>query len=171
LQPELEMLAAGLGIFKDVRFEGFLSQAELVKLYASSHLLLHPSETLPNQDQEGVPNSVLEAMATGLPVVATRHGGIPEAVEHGRNGFLANEEDHTGLANAMEQITRSPGLLRDMGLRARDMVAERFAQKAQINQLESFYEEAIRTNAAAEPEKSRRVAELGSPFAERVPAE
>jgi colanic acid/amylovoran biosynthesis glycosyltransferase len=171
LQPELEMLAAGLGIFKDVRFEGFLSQAELAKLYASSHLLLHPSETLPNQDQEGVPNSVLEAMATGLPVVATRHGGIPEAVEHGRNGFLANEEDHTGLANAMEQITRSPGLLRDMGLRARDMVAERFAQKAQINQLESFYEEAIRTNAAAEPEKSRRVAELGSPFAERVPAE
>jgi colanic acid/amylovoran biosynthesis glycosyltransferase len=171
LQPELEMLAAGLGIFKDVRFEGFLSQAELVKLYASSHLLLHPSEILPNQDQEGVPNSVLEAMATGLPVVATRHGGIPEAVEHGRNGFLANEEDHTGLANAMEQITRSPGLLRDMGLRARDMVAERFAQKAQINQLESFYEEAIRTNAAAEPEKSRRVAELGSPFAERVPAE
>jgi glycosyltransferase involved in cell wall biosynthesis len=171
LQPELEMLAAGLGIFKDVHFVGFLSQAELVKLYASSHLLLHPSETLPNQDQEGVPNSVLEAMAIGLPVVATRHGGIPEAVEDGRNGFLADEEDHVGLANAMEQITRSPGLLKKMGLRARDMVAERFAQKAQIHQLESFYEEAIRMNAAAEPEKSRRVAELGSPFAERVPAE
>jgi colanic acid/amylovoran biosynthesis glycosyltransferase len=171
LQPELEMLAAGLGIFKDVHFVGFLSQAELVKLYASSHLLLHPSETLPNQDQEGVPNSVLEAMATGLPVVATRHGGIPEAVEDGRNGFLADEEDHIGLANAMEQITRSPGLVKEMGLHARDMIAERFAQKAQIDQLESFYEEAIRMNAAAEPEKSKRVPELSSPFAERVPAE
>jgi colanic acid/amylovoran biosynthesis glycosyltransferase len=171
LQPELEMLAAGLGIFKDVRFVGFLSQAELVKLYASSHFLLHPSETLPNQDQEGVPNSVLEAMATGLPIVATRHGGIPEAVEDGQNGFLADEEDHVGLANAMEHITRSPGLLKEMGLHARNTVVERFAQKAQIDQLESFYEEAIRMNAAAEPEKSRRVAQLGSPFAERVPAE
>jgi colanic acid/amylovoran biosynthesis glycosyltransferase len=171
LQPELEMLAAGLGIFKDVHFMGFLSQSELLKLYASSHLLLHPSETLPNQDQEGVPNSVLEAMATGLPVVATRHGGIPEAVEDGRNGFLVNEEDHVGLANALEQITRSPDLLRKMGLRARRTIVERFAQEAQIDQLESFYEEAISMNGAAEPERSKRIAEVGAPFAERVTAE
>jgi colanic acid/amylovoran biosynthesis glycosyltransferase len=171
LQPELEMLAAGLGIFKDVHFMGFLSQSELLKLYASSHLLLHPSETLPNQDQEGVPNSVLEAMATGLPVVATRHGGIPEAVEDSRNGFLVNEEDHVGLANALEQITRSPDLLRKMGLRARRTIVDSFAQEAQIDQLESFYEEAINMNGAAEPERSKRIAEVGAPFAERVTAE
>src|SRR5213595_2206969 len=158
LQPELEMLAAGLGIFKDVHFVGFLSQSKLLKLYASSHLLLHPSETLPNQDQEGVPNSVLEAMATGLPVVATRHGGIPEAVDDGRNGLLLPEEDHVGLAYAMEQMTRSHGLLREMGLRPRSMIVDRFAQEAQIDQLESFYEEAIRMNGAAEPENSKRIA-------------
>src|SRR5437899_3952437 len=51
LQPELEMLAAGLGIFTDVHFVGFLSQSKLMELYASSHLFLHPSETSPNQDQ------------------------------------------------------------------------------------------------------------------------
>ena len=51
LQPELEMLAAGLGIFKNVHFVGFLSQPKLRELYASSHLFLHPSETSPNQDQ------------------------------------------------------------------------------------------------------------------------
>src|SRR5213082_3185833 len=128
LQPELEMLAAGLGIFKDVHFMGFLSQSELLKLYASSHLLLHPSETLPNQDQEGVPNSVLEAMATGLPVVATRHGGIPEAIDHGRTGLLVAEEDHVGLANAMQLITSSPGLLKQMGERTHAAVVERFGQ-------------------------------------------
>ena len=83
---------------------GFLSQRKLHELYASAHLFLHPSEISPNQDQEGVPNSVLEAMATGLPVVATRHGGIPEAVDHGRTGFLVAEEDHVALANAMQLI-------------------------------------------------------------------
>jgi glycosyltransferase involved in cell wall biosynthesis len=170
LQPELEMLAAGLGIFKDVHFVGFLSQPELLELYASSHLFLHPSETSPNQDQEGVPNSVLEAMATGLPVAATRHGGIPEAVEHGRTGLLVPEEDHIALANAVQKIIDSPGLFKQMGLCGRAAVTDRFEQEAQIDQLESFYEEAIIANGAAEPSKSKRVAELSPPFAEQVPA-
>ena len=66
---------------------GFLSQADLNALYAESHLFLHPSEMTSDQNQEGVPNSMLEAMATGLPVIATWHGGIPEAVTHERDGL------------------------------------------------------------------------------------
>jgi colanic acid/amylovoran biosynthesis glycosyltransferase len=170
LQPELEMLADGLGILRNVHFVGFLSQLKLRELYASSHLFLHPSEISGNQDQEGVPNSVLEAMATGLPVVATRHGGIPEAVDHGRTGFLVAEEDHVGLANAMQLMTRSPDLLMEMGVRAHSTVVERFEQDAQIEQLESFYEEAISLNGASEPVKSKRVAQLAPRFAEQVPA-
>jgi colanic acid/amylovoran biosynthesis glycosyltransferase len=170
LQPELEMLAGGLGILRDVHFLGFLSQPKLQQLYASSHLFLHPSEISPNQDQEGVPNSVLEAMATGLPVAATRHGGIPEAVDHGRTGFLVAEEDHVGLANAMQLITSSPALLKQMGERAHRTVIERFGQDAQIDQLESFYEEAITMNGTSEPVKSRPVARLAPQFAESLPA-
>ena len=170
LQPELEMLAAGLGIYKDVHFVGFLSQPKLLKLYASSHLFLHPSETSPNQDQEGVPNSVLEAMATGLPVAATRHGGIPEAVDHGRTGFLVAEEDHVGLADAMQLIARSPDLLSQMGAHARATVLERFEQDAQIDQLESFYEEAISLNGVSVLVKSKPVAQLAPRFAEGLPA-
>src|SRR6266404_1155257 len=170
LQPELEMLADGLGILRDVHFVGFLSQRKLLELYASSHLFLHPSEISANKDQEGVPNSVLEAMATGLPVVATRHGGIPEAVEHERTGFLVAEEDHVGLANAMQLITRSPDLLTQMGARAHATVIERFEQDAQIDQLESFYEEAISLNGASEPVKSKPVTQLAPRFAEGLPA-
>ncbi|PYJ73142.1 MAG: colanic acid biosynthesis glycosyltransferase WcaL [Verrucomicrobia bacterium] len=169
LQPELEMLAAGLGIFKDVHFVGFLSQPKLLDLYASSHLFLHPSETSPNQDQEGVPNSILEAMATGLPVAGTQHGGIPEAVEHGRTGLLVPEEDHVALANAMQEITQVPGLLTEMGLRARAAVMDRFEQDSQIDQLESFYEEAISMNGAAEPARSKPISQLAPQFAEGVP--
>ncbi len=170
LQGELEMLAAGLGIFKDVHFVGFLSQPKLLELYAGAHLFLHPSETSPNQDQEGVPNSLLEAMATGLPVAATQHGGIPEAVEHGRSGFLVPEEDHVALANAMQEITHSRGLLSEMGLRARAAVTDRFEQETQIDLLESFYKEAIAMNSAAHPAKSEPVTQFAPEFAERAPA-
>jgi colanic acid/amylovoran biosynthesis glycosyltransferase len=170
LQPELEMLADGLGILRDVHFVGFLSQRKLLELYASSHVFLHPSEISANQDQEGVPNSVLEAMATGLPVIATRHGGIPEAVEHERTGFLVAEEDHVGLAKAMQLITRSPSLLMQMGARAHATVVERFEQDTQIDLLESFYEEAISLNGASVPVKSKPVAQLAPRFAEGLPA-
>ena len=170
LQPELEMLAAGLGIFKDVHFVGFLSQSKLMELYASSHLFLHPSEMPPDENQEGVPNSILEAMATGLPVAATQHGGIPEAVEHGRTGWLVPEEDHIALANAMQEIARSPRVLTEMGLHAREAVIKRFAQEAQIDQLEWFYEEAIVLNGAAEPAESKAITSLAPQFAEQVPA-
>ena len=108
LQPQLEILISQLGIADKVHFCGFLSQPELVKLYARAHLFLHPSETPADQNQEGVPNSVLEAMSTGLPVVATRHGGIPEAVEHGRTGLLVAEGDFVALADAVAGLLQNP---------------------------------------------------------------
>jgi glycosyltransferase involved in cell wall biosynthesis len=133
-------------------------------------VFLHPSEISPNQDQEGVPNSALEAMATGLPVVATRHGGIPEAVDHGRTGFLVAEEDHVGLANAMQLIASSPVLLQEMGARAHATVKERFEQETQIDHLESFYEEAITMNGSAEHVDTRRIARIAPQFVEGLPA-
>jgi colanic acid/amylovoran biosynthesis glycosyltransferase len=170
LQSELEMLAGGLGIARDVHFLGFLSQPKLRELYASSHLFLHPSEISPNQDQEGVPNSVLEAMATGLPVVATRHGGIPEAVDHGRTGFLVAEEDHVALANATQLIASSPGLMKEIGVRAHATVKERFEQETQIDRLESFYEEAITMRGATERVNAKSIARVAPQFAESLAA-
>src|SRR3984893_8220077 len=170
LQPELEMLAAGLGISKDVHFVGFLSQSKLLGLYLSSHLFLHPSETPPDENQEGIPNSILEAMATGLPVAATLHGGIPEAIEHGCSGWLVPEEDHIALSNAMQEITSSPRALIEMGWRAREAVVRCFEQEAQARLLESFYEEAIAMRGAGEPAKSEALTPLAPQFVEQVTA-
>ena len=115
-------------------------------------------------------NSALEAMATGLPIVATRHGGIPEAVDHGRTGFLVAEEDHVALANAMQLIAGSPVLLQEMGARAHVTVKERFEQETQIDHLESFYEEAITMNGAAESINATPVSRIAPQFAEGLPA-
>ncbi|MEY2498374.1 MAG: hypothetical protein QOD12_1930 [Verrucomicrobiota bacterium] len=150
LQSHLEELAEELGVSAKVHFRGFLSQSELLELYATSHFFLHPSETPPDQNQEGIPNSILEAMATGLAVLATRHGGIPEAVEEGRSGFLVEERDFEALATVMKNIVRSPLAFREMGALASESVAANFEQREQIRQLESHYDEAVALAGAEE---------------------
>ncbi len=168
LQAELQMLAAGLGISRDVHFVGFLPTEKLNELYASANLFVHPSETPPDENQEGVPNSILEAMASGLVVAATQHGGIPEAVEHGHTGWLVPEEDHVALANAMQRIISSPEQMAAMGREASRAVHERFEQRAQTHMLESFYEEAIAARngvKSASETVPARIAQFAEPIA------
>ncbi len=157
LQSELERLITQLGIDGQVRFCGFLAQAELVKMYSMAHIFLHPSETPPNHDQEGVPNSILEAMATGLPVVATRHGGIPEAIEDGRTGLLVREGDYRALATTMMRLIRAPLLREEIGWRASESVATNFEQAEQVRRLESFYDEAMALREIAAETEPRAV--------------
>lgn len=170
LQGHLETLAEELGVADKVHFIGFLSQPQLRELYAGCQLFLHPSETPPDQNQEGIPNSVLEAMSTGLPVAATRHGGIPEAVEHGRSGYLVAERDFEALAAAMKEIVRSPNTFREMGQLASEHVAAHFEQAAQIRNLESHYDEALALAEQTAPARAPEPARLRTQFAEQVPA-
>ena len=150
LQPDLEVLARQLGVAGKVHFCGFLSQPDLRKLYALSHIFIHPSETQPDQDQEGVPNSVLEAMATGLPVIATRHGGIPEAVTENVNGFLSDEHDTESLGRSMVALANAPELYERFSAAARQVVAENFDQEMTIRELEQIYEEMCATGVTQE---------------------
>lgn len=158
LQPELERLIAQLGINGQVRFCGFLTQAELVKMYSMAHVFLHPSETPLDHDQEGIPNSILEAMATGLPVVATRHGGIPEAIDDGRTGFLVREGDYRALATTMMRLITTPSLREEIGRRASESVATNFEQAEQVRRLESYYYEAMASRESAAETQPRAVA-------------
>jgi len=141
--PELQALASALRIGERVQFAGFLSQEKLRALYAEAHLFLHPSELGPEGDQEGVPNSMLEAMASGLPVLATTHGGIPEAVEHGVSGLLVAEGDHAALAREMIELAGDKQRYAEMSTTAARRVAAGFEIRAQTRALEGFYAEAM----------------------------
>jgi len=145
LLAELTALAAELGVADKVRFTGFLSHEALVEQLAAAHIFLHPSETGPDGNQEGVPNSMLEAMSTGLPVVATWHGGIPEALDDGVSGYLVPEHDPEALAAAMLHVASEPARYAAMGRAATQAVAERFEQGKQIEVLERCYTEALET--------------------------
>lgn len=141
---DLEQAVDRAGLRAAVEFRGWLSQAALREEFARAHLFLHPSEMAKDSDQEGVPNSMLEAMATGLPVVATQHGGIPEAVEDGRDGLLVPERSPEALASAILRLLESPGLLGACSRQARESVMANFGSDGRIAALEDCYEEAIR---------------------------
>lgn len=141
---DLKRCADELGIGDKVRFAGFVSQGELRKLLYQSHFFLHPSELGRDGNQEGVPNSMLEAMATGLPPLATMHGGIPEAVENGVSGFLVHEGDYEALGTAMLQLASDPECYERISANAAKAVSARFDLHAQARALESFYEEALK---------------------------
>src|SRR5215216_5309493 len=113
--PELQKFARKLGIADRVSFTGFVSQEQLREMYQCSHIYLHPSQTGSDGNQEGIPNAMLEAMATGLPVFATEHGGIPEAIENGVSGVLVQERDHEAFARALLNAAGDPSLLSRIG--------------------------------------------------------
>jgi colanic acid/amylovoran biosynthesis glycosyltransferase len=71
--------------------------------------------TAADGDEEGIPNVLKEAMALGLPVVGTRHAGIPELVEEGVSGLLVPERDEGSLADALDSLAREPGRWAAMG--------------------------------------------------------
>ncbi len=154
-----------------MHFTGFLSQEDLLELYHSCHIFLHPSEMPADENQEGIPNSILEAMATGMPVLATRHGGIPEAVEDGRCGALVEERDHVALAAEMKKMTSTQHSFAEMGVLASESVAANFEQRDHIANLEAHYREAteIAQEAEAGASAARPVLEVAI-SAERVPA-
>jgi len=144
MQGEIEGLIEKMGLSGVVEMTGFIDEEALGSLYRQAHIFIHPSQITADQNQEGVPNAMLEAMATGLPVLATLHGGIPEAVEHGESGLLSPECDVDTLEVHMRRLLGESGLWRRLGRRAASSVRENFEQRAQISRLEDCYEEAIR---------------------------
>ncbi len=143
LMERLKTLSRELALGESVVFAGFLRGPDLCKLYHSAHLFVHPSRMTSDQNQEGIPNSMLEAMATGLPVVATLHGGIPEAVRQEVSGCLLPEGDVHGLHGALLRLATSPTLWQQMGAAAAKDIREQFESTAQIAKLEAVYDEAL----------------------------
>ena len=125
-------LAAELGVEDKLRFLGVKDNpADFMR---ASDLFIHPSR------QEGFSNSVLEAMAAGLPVVACDVGGNAEAVTDGLTGKLARKEDPAALAGALAFVLKDPGAMKDMGEAGRKKASEIFSIKKMVSGVEELYE-------------------------------
>ena len=127
----MERLAADLHIAKSVRFLGFRS--DVADLLAAADFFVLPSRL------EGLPLSVLEAMAHGLPVIATPVGGTPEVIPDPRYGILTPVDDVPALVAALAQVASDPALRRELGEAGRRRVAEAFSFEAMTDRYEELY--------------------------------
>ena len=139
LRASLEQQAQDLKIGDKVDFPGFLPNAKVAEALYASHLYFHPSRTSADGNREGVPNAMLEAMASGVPVIATRHGGIPEAITDGESGLLVEENDAQGLAAGAIRILEDPSLRQKLGQAGHEVVKATFARDAQAKRLAGLY--------------------------------
>jgi colanic acid/amylovoran biosynthesis glycosyltransferase len=136
LRPELETLVRDLDLGGVTTFHGWKAQHEVIGLMREAHVLLAPSVTDSAGDQEGIPVTLMEAMATGLPVVSTEHSGIPELVIHGETGLLAPERNARILASLLRTLASDPVLYRHIAQGARRKVVEEHDIAALNRQLE-----------------------------------
>lgn len=143
LKPKIEEAVKKRGLEDNIELLGWLDQQQLLEQYRIAQLFLHPSEKTREEDQEGIPNSMLEAMATGLPVVATLHGGIPEAVTSGQDGLLVPEKSPEQLAEAILKLMNHAGELERTSKNAAASVRANFGSEAQVAAMEDVYLDAI----------------------------
>jgi glycosyltransferase involved in cell wall biosynthesis len=135
LREAVQHQVRALGIESRVRFLGVRS--DIPDLLRAADVFVFPSRW------EGNPLSVMEAMAAGLPVVATAVGGVPELVEDGASGILVPNEDLHGLVAAMQRMAQNPDLREQMGHAARCRAVERFDIRQTVRAYEALYEELL----------------------------
>ena len=141
LRERLETLSRELGIAPMVRFTGPVPHASVARMLHDADVLLAPSVEAPDGDVEGTPVAILEASASGIPVVATRHAGIPEIVTDGESGFLAEERDVDGLAGYIARLSESAALRERMGNAGKAIVAEKHDMRRLNVELLALYRE------------------------------
>ncbi|MDM5314165.1 glycosyltransferase [Peribacillus frigoritolerans] len=147
-----------------VILRGAMDSKQVSDELKKAHIFCLASQTAKNGDIEGIPNALKEAMASGLPVVSTRHAGIPELIEHQRTGYLAPEKNEMELAKGIQFFIENPDIWNDYTERARKVIEEKFDVNKQIIEQQRLYslintvktETATKTNTETETKKKTK---------------
>lgn len=126
LRADLEQLIHELNAASFIHLVGWKNESGIVEILDTCHLFIAPSVTAADGDQDAPINVLKEAMAMGLPVISTTHGGIPELIEDGISGFLVPERDAVALATKLEYLLACPERWPEMGRAGRAFVDRHF---------------------------------------------
>lgn len=152
LQTQFEQLIVSLNAEKSIKLLGSKSQSEIIDLLKSSHIFIAPSVTASDGNQDAPINVLKEAMAMGLPVISTLHGGIPELVEQGVSGFLVPERDEKAIADKLIYLIEHPESWAAMGEAGRSKVEQHYDLNRLNDRLVALYESLLESEKAPQPE-------------------
>ncbi|WP_232696409.1 glycosyltransferase [Brevibacillus daliensis] len=147
---KLEQLIARYHVAEHIRLVGAKSQEEVAAELRASHIFVNASQTAKNGDQEGIPNVLMEALAIGRPVIATRHAGTPELIKHGQNGLLVPEKSVSELTKQIMRMLSEQDKWNTFALNGRKIVEARHNITIQRKRLELLYLQLIEKNSSKE---------------------
>lgn len=150
LRQELEAQGRQLGLDRELAFHGARLQDEIAAAYRRAAVFVLAPVVTNDGDRDGIPNVLVEAMACGVPVVATRISGIPELITDGVDGLLVAEHDPAALAAAIEQVLRDPELAHRLGLAGRRRVTQHFDLARNTRRLRTLFEGTVVEDTALE---------------------
>lgn len=143
LRGKLENLAKELGIENEVFFHGYVSNGKISNELQNHGILLAPSVTASDDDEEGLPNTILEAMASGIPVIASNHSAIPEAIIDGETGFLVPEREPCAIATKLEKLMDSDTNIQKIRSNARRLIENQYSVERLVQNTEEMYTELL----------------------------
>jgi glycosyltransferase involved in cell wall biosynthesis len=146
-------LVKALGIEDAVSFLGFQNHERVQREMRQARAFVQHSVIAHNGDREGTPVAVLEAAASGLPVVATRHAGIPDVVQDGYTGLLVDEHDIDGMANHMRTLALDADLAAEMGRNAAQYTRRFFSTDRSIDRLGKILDAAAEATSIIDIER------------------
>ncbi|GJM25021.1 MAG: colanic acid biosynthesis glycosyltransferase WcaL [Phycisphaerae bacterium] len=143
LLDSLKELVTQLQVEKHVEFLGLLSRERLSKVYGDAHLFLYTGIVAADGGEEGLGSVLVEAQASGLPVIASRVGGIPESVREGASAVLVPQRDIDAIAEQLCQLIEQPQRWAEMGRAGCDHVLANFQNDDKVESLISLYNELL----------------------------
>ena len=155
-QEKLENLIQHFQLEKHIRLSGPRAQDDVLRAYHQSAVFALPCVIGSDNNQDGLPTVLLEAMATGMPVVSTTLTGNPEIIDDGVNGFLTEPGDAAGLAQALARLLDSPELQQRMGEAGRQKAMNTFNVRKNVAVLHRFFRE---STDLVEPESGQPLTE------------
>ncbi|WP_426719836.1 glycosyltransferase [Enterobacter cloacae complex sp. 285F6] len=139
----LKAQVTSLGLDQTVTFTGALPHVDVMAWMRKASMLVLPSITAKTGDAEGLGMVLLEAAVTGVPVIGTQHGGIPEAIIDEQTGFLVKERDDKQLADRISYLSNNENIDFIMGTNAREFVNQKFNLSQQTTKLENIYQKLL----------------------------